>query len=67
MLSTAWSVIVAGYGIAAEAHTVVIYPGWRGDNLKITEDFPFGMQWAYPCQYSSYLSTAFSLPLIRIL
>lgn len=41
------------------AHTVITYPGWRGDNLitngTIGEDdysdhaFPYGMQWMYPC------------------
>ncbi|KAM7219346.1 hypothetical protein V8F06_005245 [Rhypophila decipiens] len=31
------------------AHTVITYPGWRGDNLKTTDEFPYGMQWMYPC------------------
>ncbi|KAL1838123.1 hypothetical protein VTJ49DRAFT_3002 [Mycothermus thermophilus] len=35
--------------VAAVAHVVITYPGWRGNNLHITDDFPFGMQWAYPC------------------
>lgn len=31
------------------AHTVITYPGWRGDNLITNETFPYGMQWMYPC------------------
>ncbi|KAL7788200.1 hypothetical protein V8C37DRAFT_240995 [Trichoderma ceciliae] len=31
------------------AHTVIVYPGWRGDNLITNETFPYGMQWVYPC------------------
>ncbi|KAK0716910.1 hypothetical protein B0T26DRAFT_645347 [Lasiosphaeria miniovina] len=31
------------------AHTVITYPGWRGNNLITNETFPFGMQWIYPC------------------
>ncbi|AEO54538.1 hypothetical protein MYCTH_2297204 [Thermothelomyces thermophilus ATCC 42464] len=33
----------------ASAHTVITYPGWRGDNLITNETFPYGMQWMYPC------------------
>lgn len=33
----------------ASAHTVITYPGWRGDNLKENAVYPFGMQWMYPC------------------
>lgn len=43
------------------AHTVIVYPGWRGDNLMPsnctigvddykTGCFPYGMQWMYPCK-----------------
>ncbi|KFY43901.1 hypothetical protein V494_01777 [Pseudogymnoascus sp. VKM F-4513 (FW-928)] len=35
--------------IRLKAHTVISYPGWRGDNLVTNETFPFGMQWMYPC------------------
>ncbi|OAR02937.1 hypothetical protein LLEC1_04935, partial [Akanthomyces lecanii] len=35
-------------GLAA-AHTVISYPGWRGNNLITNETFPYGMQWMYPC------------------
>ena len=34
----------------ASAHTVMVYPGWRGDNLVTNETFPYGMQWMYPCK-----------------
>jgi hypothetical protein len=34
------------------AHTVITYPGWRGDNLITNDTFPYGMQWMYPCKYS---------------
>ncbi|KAJ4290052.1 hypothetical protein N0V88_006556 [Collariella sp. IMI 366227] len=33
----------------ASAHTVITYPGWRGNNLITNETFPYGMQWMYPC------------------
>ncbi|KAH8648466.1 hypothetical protein BX600DRAFT_502882 [Xylariales sp. PMI_506] len=33
----------------ASAHSVITYPGWRGDNLITNETFPYGMQWMYPC------------------
>ncbi|KAH8660968.1 hypothetical protein BGZ60DRAFT_414382 [Tricladium varicosporioides] len=32
-----------------EAHTVITYPGWRGDNLITNDTWPYGMQWMYPC------------------
>lgn len=31
------------------AHTIITYPGWRGDNLITNDEFPYGMQWMYPC------------------
>lgn len=34
-----------------EAHTVITYPGWRGNNLITNDTFPYGMQWMYPCKY----------------
>lgn len=33
----------------ASAHTVITYPGWRGNNLITNKTFPYGMQWMYPC------------------
>lgn len=56
---------------SGSAHTVITYPGWRGNSLHTngtlpqnnpntigvdwnneTEqyDFPYGMQWIYPCK-----------------
>ncbi|PSS28292.1 hypothetical protein M430DRAFT_113882 [Amorphotheca resinae ATCC 22711] len=35
--------------VGGNAHTVITYPGWRGDNLITNETFPYGMQWMYPC------------------
>ncbi|KAF7955107.1 uncharacterized protein EAE97_000366 [Botrytis byssoidea] len=35
--------------VLVQAHTVITYPGWRGDNLITNETFPYGMQWMYPC------------------
>lgn len=53
------------------AHTVITYPGWRGNSLHTNGtlpqnnpdtigvdwnnetqqyDFPYGMQWIYPCE-----------------
>lgn len=37
-----------GWHLAA-AHTVLTYPGWRGNNLITNDTFPHGMQWMYPC------------------
>ena len=34
------------------AHTVITYPGWRGNNLVTNHTFPYGMQWMYPCEFS---------------
>ncbi|PNY23396.1 Uncharacterized protein TCAP_06668 [Tolypocladium capitatum] len=33
----------------ASAHSVITYPGWRGNNLITNDTFPYGMQWMYPC------------------
>ncbi|KAF4449215.1 gpi anchored protein [Fusarium austroafricanum] len=30
------------------AHSVITYPGWRGNNLITNATFPYGMQWIYP-------------------
>jgi hypothetical protein len=38
------------------AHTVITYPGWRGDNLVTNETWPYGMQWVYPCKLGYYIS-----------
>lgn len=46
LFSTILSLAIAGI---ASSHVVMTYPGWRGDNLKDDEEFPYGMQWQYPC------------------
>lgn len=44
------STLLAAAGAAlASAHTVITYPGWRGNNLVTNETHPYGMQWMYPC------------------
>ncbi|KAI9801066.1 MAG: hypothetical protein M1833_002934 [Piccolia ochrophora] len=40
--------VVACWTVAS-AHTVITYPGWRGNNLRQTDEHPYGMQWSYPC------------------
>ncbi|KAH6628152.1 hypothetical protein F5144DRAFT_515246 [Chaetomium tenue] len=45
---TSTFVAVAGAALAS-AHTIITYPGWRGNNLITNETFPYGMQWMYPC------------------
>lgn len=40
-----------GAATLSSAHTVITYPGWRGDNLITNDTFPYGMQWMYPCEY----------------
>ncbi|TVY59447.1 hypothetical protein LCER1_G000034 [Lachnellula cervina] len=37
------------FALQVTAHTVITYPGWRGDNLITNDTFPYGMQWMYPC------------------
>jgi hypothetical protein len=44
-----------GWHLAA-AHTVLTYPGWRGNNLISNDTFPHGMQWMYPCELKDQLS-----------
>lgn len=34
----------------ASAHSVISYPGWRGNSLITNDTFPYGMQWMYPCE-----------------
>ena len=40
----------------ASSHSVITYPGWRGNNLIQNETVPYGMQWMYPCESASLLS-----------
>jgi hypothetical protein len=49
MLYTTLSVLALCLALV-RGHTVISYPGWRGDNLVTNETFPFGMQWMYPCE-----------------
>lgn len=46
--STTVFVCAAVLGLV-QAHTVITYPGWRGDNLITNDTFPYGMAWMYPC------------------
>jgi hypothetical protein len=57
MFSQLFSVIAVGLLLLGlgDAHTVLTYPGWRGDNLVTNDTFPYGMQWMYPCEYSFLL------------
>jgi len=41
--------LIVASATLASAHTVITYPGWRGNNLQTTKEFPYGMQWIYPC------------------
>lgn len=68
--------LVASWSSLAAAHTVIVYPGWRGNNIHTngtasptdpsivpgslginwdngTYGFPYGMQWMYPCAWST--------------
>ena len=69
--------LVVGSWSFAAAHTVITYPGWRGNNLHTTGpppqhdasalgieyntnndtyEFPYGMQWMYPCKMNEQRS-----------
>ncbi|KAF8850450.1 hypothetical protein BDZ45DRAFT_770144 [Acephala macrosclerotiorum] len=50
MVSGRWTLLVAILAIEVHSHTVITYPGWRGNNLIVNETFPYGMQWLYPCE-----------------
>lgn len=69
---TQWVALLALLGLGmVHAHTVIVYPGYRGNNLHTNgtvEDvdglgsamvsngsyvYPYGMQWMYPCMFSS--------------
>jgi hypothetical protein len=45
----------------ATAHTIITYPGWRGNNLHQNESWPYGMQWIYPCKRQLSLSLSLSV------
>ncbi|KXH60632.1 hypothetical protein CNYM01_00109 [Colletotrichum nymphaeae SA-01] len=44
VVATCWLFVALGHG-----HTVLSYPGWRGNTFITNETYPFGMQWTYPC------------------
>ncbi|KAJ9131747.1 Signal peptide protein [Pleurostoma richardsiae] len=46
---TSMLLTLAAAATLVSAHTVMVYPGWRGNNLITNETFPYGMQWMYPC------------------
>jgi len=41
--------LLAALASVVYGHTVITYPGWRGNNLITNATFPFGMGWSYPC------------------
>jgi hypothetical protein len=43
------------FAVEVAAHTVITYPGWRGDNLVTNDTFPYGMQWMYPCEFEPFV------------
>lgn len=51
-LSHMVSLLVIALAELVLAHTIITYPGWRGNNLITNDSFPFGMQWMYPCKTS---------------
>ena len=48
-------ILLAALCAVANAHTVISYPGWRGNNLKTNETYPYGMQFTFPCEYLDFL------------
>ncbi|KAK0654806.1 hypothetical protein B0T16DRAFT_395703 [Cercophora newfieldiana] len=45
--TTIFGVLLASAQV--QAHAVLTYPAWRGNNLLSNESFPFGMARTYPC------------------
>lgn len=52
MLSSTPILALLSAATLSSAHTVITYPGWRGDNLITNDTFPYGMQWMYPCEFA---------------
>ena len=50
------ALLLGALAAIASAHTVMTYPGWRGNNLITNDSFPYGMQWMYPCKFAIALS-----------
>lgn len=46
-MAAVWAVVS---WTVVDAHTVIVYPGWRGNNLITNDTFPYAMQWMYPCK-----------------
>ncbi|KAG5939224.1 hypothetical protein E4U59_003273 [Claviceps monticola] len=42
-------IITLVFAALTPAHSVITFPGWRGNNLITNDTFPYGMQWMYPC------------------
>jgi hypothetical protein len=56
-LSRSWATTICALcalAVNVKGHTYISYPGWRGNNLGITDEYPFGMQRGYPCECHSY-------------
>ena len=64
---SACALALVSFLTTATAHTVITYPGWRGDNLQSNgtvedtnglgtdgEYWPYGMQWSYPCKLNGH-------------
>ncbi|PQE29497.1 gpi anchored protein [Rutstroemia sp. NJR-2017a WRK4] len=49
MFTRIFTLLALATSALVQAHTVITYPGWRGDNLITNDTFPYGMQWMYPC------------------
>jgi len=49
MFTRIFTILALATSTLVQAHTVITYPGWRGDNLITNDTFPYGMQWMYPC------------------
>lgn len=45
-----WLLLWTTFLALAQSHTVITYPGWRGNNLNTNDEFPYGMQRSYPCE-----------------
>ncbi|KAK2592441.1 hypothetical protein QQS21_009857 [Conoideocrella luteorostrata] len=43
------AIIALAFAALTAGHSVISYPGWRGNSLIQNETFPYGMQWMYPC------------------
>ena len=59
----AFALFLSTYTSLITAHTIITYPGYRGNNLlssgtpastnglgEANGSFPYGMQWMYPCK-----------------